>query len=404
VTNYWLNGKIRNLRTDTDMHILFIAPQPFYEDRGTPIAIYDTIVALTELGFEVDLATFPLGSDINLNGVRVLRTANPLRYRSIPVGFSFRKIVLDICLLMSVLRLVNRNHYDCIHGVEEGAVLALICKVLSGMPVIYDMQSSLPEQLKEVWWLRTGPGRWLSLLGERWLIRAVDYIISSIGLAGHVHSIEPRKPVLECSFDGCDPRARDENLAKSLGTFGRPTVVYTGNFAPYQGLEHLIEAAALVRVEIPEVIFIIVGGTVSEIIRFSALLAKCKLGNNVKLHHHRLRQEIPDFMALADVLVLPRFSGENAPLKIYDYLKSGKPIVATDIPAHRALLSKETAILVEPNPRGLSDGILLAIRDTAYSKKVASAARAFSRKQAMKPLKDCIAEAYRCATGEWPQQ
>lgn len=386
------------------MHVLFIAPQPFYEDRGTPIVIHDTIVALTELGSEVDLATFPVGSDINLNGVRVLRTANPLRYRSVPVGFSFRKIVLDVCLLVSVLRLVNRTRYDCIHGVEEGAALGLICKVLSGMPVIYDMQSSLPEQLRKVWWLRAGPGRWLSLLAERWLIRGADCIIASNGLARHVHSIEPRKPVLECSFDGCDARARDENLAKSLGTFGRPTVVYTGTFASYQGLDHLIEAAALVRAEIPEVIFILVGGTETEITRLSGLLAKYKLGDNVKLHQRRLRQEIPDFTALADVLVLPRFSGENAPLKIYDYLKSGKPIVATDIPAHRSLLSEETAILVEPNLRGLSDGILLALRDTAYGKKVTSAARAFSHKQAMKPLKDSIAEAYRCATDDWPQQ
>jgi glycosyltransferase involved in cell wall biosynthesis len=377
------------------MHILLIAPQPFYEDRGTPIAIHQSLVAMSDLGFKVDLATFPLGSDITLPGIRLFRTANPLGFRSVPVGLSFRKIVLDICLLMTVLRLVKRNHYDCIHGVEDGAALALACKALWGIPGIYDMQSSLPEQLRKVRGLNVGPGRWISLQFERWLVKNADCIVASSGLAPHVFSIDPQKPVFELSFIGSDRCPRNKKLEKSLGLLGRPTVVYTGTFASYQGLKDLLEAAVLVRAEIPEVVFVLVGGTEAELKNLYELVEKYRIMDSVKLLLRRPRQEIPDFLALADVLVLARKRGKNVPLKIFDYLKSEKPIVATDIPAHRAILNEKTAILVEPNPEALSGGILLALKDTDLSKKVERTLETSVSANDMKALRETIAEAYR---------
>jgi glycosyltransferase involved in cell wall biosynthesis len=381
------------------MRILFIAPQPFYEDRGTPIVVRDTLISLNELGFQIDLATFPVGSEVNLPGIRIIRTTNPFRYRSVRIGLSFRKIVLDICLFITVFRLAFQNRYDYLHGVEEGAAIALLCKALFGIPVIYDMQSSMPEQLKKTRGFKAGPGRRLSLQFERWLIRKADCIIASQGLALHVNLIEPQKMVLECIFDGHDPRPRDENLAKSLGTSGRPTVVYAGNFAPYQGLEYLIEAAALVRAEIPDAIFILVGGIESDIDRLRKLIEQYKLAENVKMLRRKPWNEMPDFIALADALVLSRTSGENVPLKIFDYLKSGKPIVATDIPAHRKLLSDKTAILVAPTPDALSEGILYALQNIDHAEKLAAAAQISLQNEEIKPLKQTLAEAYRSVRG-----
>ena len=350
---------------------------------------------MSDLGFSVDLATFPIGSEVDLPAVRVVRTANPLRYRSVPISLSSRKVVLDFCLLMTVLRLARQNHYDCVHGVEEGAAIALICKALFGLPVIYDMQSSLPEQLREFKGLKSGPGRWLSLKIERWLLKNADRVIATRGLGPHVLSIEQRKMVIESYYNGNNPVSRNENLAKSLGTFGRPTVVYTGSFASYQGLAQLLQSAALVREEIPEVVFILVGGTETELAHLSRLIDEYELADTVKLHLRRPRHEMPDFLALADVLVLPRTRGVNTPLKIYDYLKNGKPIVATDIPAHRALLSEETAILVEPNPEALSGGIILALKDTDLSKKFDIPAETSVSANDIKSLHETIAEAYR---------
>ena len=385
------------------MRTLFIAPQPFYEDRGTPIAIHNTLDALKELGFTVDLATYPVGSEVNLPGINIFRTTNPFKYRNVPIGFSFPKMLLDISLFATVLRLIARKQYDCIHGVEEGAAIALFCKRLFGIPVIYDMQSSLPEQLREVRGFKAGPGRWLSLSFERWIVRNADCIIASRGSASHVLSIEPGKAVFEGFFKGSVACQKNEELAKSLGVFGYPTIVYAGNFAPYQCLEVLLEATVMVRAEIPEVMLILVGATETEFVHYSKMVKKRKLEDTVKLHLRRPRHEIPKFLSLADVLVLARTRGKNAPLKLYDYLQSGKPIVATDIPAHSSLLTEKKANIAEPNAGGLSRAIIYALRNPDYANKIAFAAKDSIQTNPLKPLHMALAEAYQIIAAKVPK-
>jgi glycosyltransferase involved in cell wall biosynthesis len=73
--------------------------------------------------------------------------------------------------------------------------------------------------------------------------------------------------------------------------------------------------------------------------------------------------QLPAFLAVADLLVSPRAKGENTPFKVFTYLASGKPLVATRIPSHTQLLSDETAFLVEPTAEGLAGGIRAALED-----------------------------------------
>jgi glycosyltransferase involved in cell wall biosynthesis len=73
--------------------------------------------------------------------------------------------------------------------------------------------------------------------------------------------------------------------------------------------------------------------------------------------------ELPAFLGLADVLVSPRRAGRNTPFKVYTYLASGKPLVATAIPTHTQLLHGGIATLVEPTPEGLAAGIRGVLAD-----------------------------------------
>ena len=68
--------------------------------------------------------------------------------------------------------------------------------------------------------------------------------------------------------------------------------------------------------------------------------------------HQRPAEEIPAFLDAADVLVSPRSLGTNTPLKIYQYLRSGRPIVATRLLTHTQVLDDEVAILTEPTAAG----------------------------------------------------
>src|ERR1700682_884671 len=128
--------------------ILLVTPQPFYEDRGTPIAVRYVAQALSELGAYVDILAFPVGRNVTIPGMNIFRCANPLRLKQVPIGFSWRKIVLDASLWQGFSRLVNSGRYHIVHAVDDAAYMpAAICPPV-GQPFIYDMASAIPVELK----------------------------------------------------------------------------------------------------------------------------------------------------------------------------------------------------------------------------------------------------------------
>ena len=90
-------------------------------------------------------------------------------------------------------------------------------------------------------------------------------------------------------------------------------------------------------------------------------------------------REIPAFVAAADILVSPRTAGTNTPLKIYSYLQSGKPIVATDLRTHTQVLDGTTALLVKPDADALAAGLARLVDDPALGRRLAAAAAELSR-------------------------
>src|SRR5919197_756773 len=80
------------------MRILMIAPEPFFEPRGTPFSEFHRIRALVELGHTVDLVTYPFGHDVSLPGLRVFRSARPPFMNGVGIGPSWRKLPLDVLL------------------------------------------------------------------------------------------------------------------------------------------------------------------------------------------------------------------------------------------------------------------------------------------------------------------
>ncbi|HLE44795.1 MAG TPA: glycosyltransferase, partial [Methylomirabilota bacterium] len=88
--------------------------------------------------------------------------------------------------------------------------------------------------------------------------------------------------------------------------------------------------------------------------------------------------EMPAYFALADILVSPRVAGTNTPLKIYSYLASGRPIVATRILAHTQVLTDEVAVLAEPTAEGLADAIRRLLASDGPGAALAKQARAFA--------------------------
>jgi glycosyltransferase involved in cell wall biosynthesis len=137
----------------------------------------------------------------------------------------------------------------------------------------------------------------------------------------------------------------------------------------------VVESAAAV----PEVTVVFMGGEPAEIERLRA--RSQAQGSRCVFAGKRPPEQLPRFLAITDVLVSPRCQGANTPFKIYTYLASGKPLVATRIHTHTQLLDDTTAVLVEPTPAGLADGMRRAIADPEEARRRADAGRALIERE-----------------------
>ena len=81
-----------------------LAPEPFFEPRGTPFSEYHRIKALVELGHQVDLVTYPIGRDVDLPNLRIFRCLRPPFVTKVRIGPSATKVVLDALMLLTILR------------------------------------------------------------------------------------------------------------------------------------------------------------------------------------------------------------------------------------------------------------------------------------------------------------
>ena len=379
--------------------ILVVAPEPFYENRGTPIALRNVLEAASQGGYEVDLVTFPVGESIDLPGLRIFRGGAWLPIRNVPIGFSARKVILDFCLLPVFIKRIRRDKYDFIYALEEAAFFVLLLRRWHKLPLIYDMQSSLPEQLKAHPLLGLGVFQRLLRYCERWMVRKADRIVCSAGLRKYVLSIAPSADVREWFFPGIRREflaGETDRLRKELGIDpGSGVVLYTGNFEPYQGVERLLEAALDVVAEVPGTIFVLVGDETPSRFSRSKSASLLREQGALRLVPRQPKSKINCFMAIADVLVSPRDDIGNIGIKIFEYMGAGKPIVATDTPSHRTVLDETRAILVDRSPEAMGSAIVRLLRDRAAGKRLGDSARSYaSRNLGWKTFADGVADLY----------
>jgi glycosyltransferase involved in cell wall biosynthesis len=369
-------------RSTRPLRILMLAPEPFFQPRGTPFSEYHRIKALGELGHSIDLVTYPIGRDVALPNLRIFRSWRPPFVRKVPIGPSFTKVVLDALMLFTIARRIASAKYDAIHSHEEmGLVGVWLSKVL-GIPHLYDMHSSLPQQLSNFKYSRSSLLRrafsWAEdqmVHGSRVVITICQELqdtVSGMGAGDRALLIEN---VMGGDVEDPPSLGPDEIRQRWSVPAGAPLILYTGTFEAYQGIGLLTEAATHLAHTHPQVRVLLVGGEPGQVEAARAVAEKTAAGSVMIFTGQQPAREIPAFVQACDILVSPRIRGTNTPLKIYSYLRSGKPIIATNLLTHTQVLTPEVARLVDPEPRTLASA-LAELVDRAEERTRLSAAAA----------------------------
>lgn len=381
------------------MKVLMLAPQPYFSNRGTPMNIRTMLSILSEAGVEVDLLTYPVGEDTPMDGLKIHRVLRLPGLRKVAIGPSAAKIVLDAEMLPAAFGMARRGGYSLVHAIEEAVYIGILLKRFFGIPLIYDMDSSLKDQMKNYGFARGSMIRRFFAGMESMAIKKSDGVITVCrALSDIVREEDPKKPVFQIEdIPLCMDNAEEPADADRLLTLmkGRKVFLYTGNFEPYQGLSLLVDAMPAVLEDHPEALFMLVGGSGRYLEEVRDEVARKGIGDSVVLVEPRPPAQMEWFMERAFALLSPRSQGTNTPLKIYTYLQSGRPVVATRMPTHTQVLEDGWAVLVEPESAALAGAMAALMDDPALAEAIGIRGReVVGQRYSREKFREKLLEAY----------
>lgn len=358
------------------MNILLLAPQPFYQDRGTPIAVKLLARTLAEQGHVIHLLVFSEGEDITIPGVTIHRHIKVPRLTGIKPGLSPKKLVCDFFLFVKAVSLVRRYDFDLIHAVEEAVFMALVLKKIFKIPYVYDMDSCMSIQIVDRFPALGGVRRVMEWLEKTAINGSSGVLPVCKSLEDLVKKHAPEKlttrlediTLLERCGEG------SENLRRELGIDGI-LLMYVGNLEKYQGIDLLLAGMLEALKSRDDLALVLIGGNEEDLAMYRARIKECNLDAKVFFCGPRPVTMLDFYLGQADILVSPRTQGNNTPMKIYSYLDSGKPVLATDLPTHTQVLDEQISCLVEPSAAGVARGILYLAEDGSRRADIGAQAR-----------------------------
>ncbi len=279
-------------------------------------------------------------------------------------------VLQSITFAAAVGRRLRRNRARLVYS-RDPWTLAWLSKRPGGTPSLYYEVHDLPERREALDRLSSA------------LRRCRGVIAITAGLAADVRGLGVAEDRIRVLADGFDPRrfetAPDRARARAeLGLDAdRPLAVYTGHLYPWKGAHVLVEAAARsTRFDV-----LLVGGWPDDRARLARRVEE--LGaSNVRLVEPVEPARVPEFLAAADVVVLPNSGGTRisarytSPLKLFEYMAAGRPIVASDLPSIREVLDESNAVLVPADDaEALQAGIERCLADRAAADRRCRRAR-----------------------------
>ena len=361
------------------MKILFLAPQPFFQERGTPIAVRLALQVLAKRNNQVDFVTYHEGQDYKIDNINHIRACIPKFIKKVAPGISLKKIICDLFFTITVLKLVffSKEKYSVIHSVEESVFIALIIKWIKKIPYIYDMDSSLSMQITEKWTLLKPLQGFLDFF-EKMAIKnsvAVVPVCDALQIIAESRGAKDTQILRDISLLEKPNFSSEKNLKKIINCSNDDLlIVYIGNLESYQGIDLLIDSFSIAYQGHQQSQLVIIGGSEEHIKFYKDKSKKLNISDRVHLIGPLPVSDLSTYLLQADILASPRTKGNNTPMKIYSYLHSGKVVIATNLPTHTQVMDKTVSMLAEPNSEDFGNKLLELLENKNLRENLGNAA------------------------------
>lgn len=349
----WLAAESTEASTKNRAYrVLMIAPTSFFADYGCHVRILEEARILQKLGHQVTIVTYHNGNKVA--GIDIRRTLPIPWRRDYEVGSSRHKIAFDALLGLRTLSLLLHKRFDVIHAhLHEGALLGIVLGRLFQLPVLFDFQGSLTEEMADHGFLKRD-SRLFSVVRqfETWIDRTMPSIITSSSHAQRMLieqfrcGTEQVQTLPDCvngdNFRPASEQPQDEliSLRERLQIpTGRKLIVYLGLLAEHQGINHLLQSLAQVFAQRTDVHLLLMG--FPNVDFYQSLARSLGVAEHVTFTGRVPYQNAPQYLALGDLAVAPKLSTSEGSGKLLNYMAVGLPTIAFDIPVAREYLGLE---------------------------------------------------------------
>lgn len=329
------------------MRILSLAPTSFFGDYGCHVRILEEARALQSAGHTVTVLTYYKGEDVQ--GLDIIRTS-PTPWRpGYEVGSSRHKFAFDALLGSRLLRVLSKNTFDVIHAhLHEGAFIAGVLAKPWRVPVVFDFQGSMTDEMLQHRFIQAGTRLHRAFARvERIANRLPSAILTSTRNA--VPALRQQlgdHAIIEALPDGVNtavfrpdvlsPAERIELRARWGIAPDEPAVAFLGLLAHHQGIQCLIDAAAILKSEGRRVRWLVMGYPGVDMWQQRAQAAGVL--PDVIFTGRVPYADAPRMLALGDIAIAPKLSLTEGSGKILNYMALAMPTVAFDTPAQREIL------------------------------------------------------------------
>lgn len=358
------------------LKVVMVAACPFPANHGTPGAIRELCEVLARLGHEVHVVTYPQGDDVQIPGVTIHRvSAGWMKTGEVKIGPSKDRLVFDALLIPKLVSVIRRYKIDVIHTHNyEATIAGIAAKWLTGRPLVYNGINSMADELPSYAFFKNKDfalrlGQWLDRQVPR---RADALIVLSDELKAYLEGlgVPPERTMvmplgvdigLLTGGDAAKVRARFQ-LAPTT-----PIVTYTGAIENFQRVDLLVDAFARISSQHPEAVLMIANNISNAEQRAGLEAQATRLGvaGRMLFAESVALNDLKDYLAAADVAVVPRPSCPGFPVKLLNYMAASRAIVSVAGSAKSVCHGYDAYVARNNDVDDLAAGIDLLLSDAS---------------------------------------
>jgi glycosyltransferase involved in cell wall biosynthesis len=358
-----------------------LAACPFPANHGTPGSIREMAESLSDLGHDVHIVTYHFGEEIPVKGPLVHRIRALTGESAVVVGPTARRPLYDLQMVFKTLQVIHRYRPDVLHAHGyEAALAAWLCRLATGVPIVYSGHNTMADELPTYRFIRPP---WLA----RALARLLDATVPRTGdrCLPHSSNIETffrkmglhgrTEPIVNFGIDVDQMMHGDGDSVRLHYRLGqRPLIVYSGVLDEFQRLDLLLEALAHVLPQQPRAQLLVVRTIpqAKHLVSLRRHAERLGVADHVLVTEPQPLDAVRDFLAAADVAVVPRPGAPGFPIKLLNYMAAQKPCVLFASSASRGLRDRHNALLARPDTgAALGEALWTVLADRELAQRLA---------------------------------